>query len=77
MTKELVVDLSTMPGVRGLDNVEGITLGPKLSDGRQAVVLVTDDNFNPEQADPVPRDRRSESAADRLSVQGSAQQQTA
>ena len=50
MTKELVVDLSTMPGVRGLDNVEGITLGPKLSDGRQAVVLVTDDNFNPEQA---------------------------
>lgn len=49
MSKELVVDLSTMPGMRGLDNVEGITLGPKLSDGRQSVVLVTDDNFNPEQ----------------------------
>ena len=49
MTKELVVDLSTMPGVRSLDNVEGITLGPKLSDGRQSVVLVTDDNFSPEQ----------------------------
>jgi hypothetical protein len=49
MTKTLVADLSTMPEVRDLDNVEGITLGPKLSDGRQSVVLVTDDNFNPEQ----------------------------
>jgi hypothetical protein len=49
MTKELVVDLSTTPGVRSLDNVEGIPLGPKLSDGRQSVVLVTDDNFSPEQ----------------------------
>jgi hypothetical protein len=39
-----------MPEVRDLDNVEGITLGPKLSDGRQSVVLVTDDNFSPEQA---------------------------
>jgi hypothetical protein len=50
MTKTLVVGLSTMPEVRDLDNVEGITLGPKLSDGRQSVVLVTDDNFSPEQA---------------------------
>ena len=49
MAKELVVDLSTMPGVQALDNVEGITLGPRLPDGRQSVVLVTDDNFNPEQ----------------------------
>jgi hypothetical protein len=32
-----------------LDNMEGITLGPKLSDGRQSVVLVTDDNFNARQ----------------------------
>ena len=34
---------------RNLDNVEGITLGPKLSDGRQSVVLVSDDNFSPQQ----------------------------
>ena len=26
-----------------------ITLGPKLSDGRQSVVLVTDDNFSAQQ----------------------------
>ena len=38
-----------MPEVQHLDNVEGITLGPKLSDGRQVVVLVTDDNFSAEQ----------------------------
>jgi hypothetical protein len=49
MTKDLVADLSTMPQVHNLDNVEGITLGPKLSDGRQSVVLVTDDNFSPTQ----------------------------
>ena len=50
MTKTLVADLSTMPEVRDPDNVEGITFGPKLSDGRQSVVLVTDDNFNAQQA---------------------------
>ena len=49
MTKSLVADLSTMPQVQQLDNVEGITLGPKLSDGRQVVVLVTDDNFSADQ----------------------------
>jgi len=49
MTKSLVADLSTMPQVQNLDNVEGITLGPKLPDGRQVVVLVTDDNFSAEQ----------------------------
>lgn len=49
MTKDLVADLSTVPQLHDLDNVEGITLGPKLSDGRQSVVLVTDDNFNPDQ----------------------------
>lgn len=42
MTKSLAVDLSA---VHPLDNVEGITLGPRLPDGRQSVVLVSDDNF--------------------------------
>jgi hypothetical protein len=46
MTKTLVADLSTMPEVQPLDNVEGITLGPVLPDGRQSVVLVTDNNFS-------------------------------
>ncbi|OBG39579.1 esterase-like activity of phytase family protein [Mycobacterium sp. E3198] len=49
MTKTLAVDLSATPGLAPLDNVEGITLGPKLPDGRQSVVLVSDNNFSPSQ----------------------------
>lgn len=49
VTKTLVADLTTTAGLSPLDNVEGITLGPKLADGRQTVVLVTDDNFSPRQ----------------------------
>jgi len=44
MAKTLLIDLTNT--VDPLDNVEGITLGPKLPDGRQSVVLVSDDNFN-------------------------------
>lgn len=47
MTKTLVADLSTTPGLDPLDNIEGITLGPRLPDGRQTLVLVSDDNFSP------------------------------
>ncbi|MEE8277209.1 MAG: esterase-like activity of phytase family protein [Thermoanaerobaculia bacterium] len=42
--KELLLDLRQL-GVR-LDNLEGMTLGPELSDGRRTLVLVSDDNFN-------------------------------
>lgn len=49
MTKTLLADLSTTPGLEPLDNIEGITLGPRLPDGRQTVVLVSDDNFSPRQ----------------------------
>lgn len=47
MTKTLVADLSTTPGLEPLDNIEGLTLGPRLPDGRQSVILVSDDNFSP------------------------------
>lgn len=47
MTKTLLVDL--MAAVAPLDNIEGITLGPRLPDGRQSLVLVSDDNFSPRQ----------------------------
>lgn len=47
MRKTLLDDLSAT--VHSVDNVEGITLGPKLPDGRQSVVMVTDDNFSPDQ----------------------------
>jgi 3-phytase len=41
--KTLLLDLRTL-GIP-LDNVEGMTLGPKLPDGRQSLVLVSDNNF--------------------------------
>ncbi|CAJ1500917.1 esterase-like activity of phytase family protein [[Mycobacterium] burgundiense] len=44
MTKTLVADLSAAGGPTPLDNIEGITLGPA-----GAVVLVSDNNFNPAQ----------------------------
>jgi hypothetical protein len=47
MTKSLLVDLTTT--VETLDNIEGITFGPQLPDGRRSVVLVSDDNFSPGQ----------------------------
>ncbi|MEV2212426.1 esterase-like activity of phytase family protein [Streptomyces sp. NPDC050997] len=43
--KTLVTDLSDVPGLPRVDNVEGITLGPRLPDGRRTVDLVSDDNF--------------------------------
>ena len=49
MTKTLLADLTSTPGLAPLDNIEGITLGPKLPDGRQSVIAVSDDNFSPTQ----------------------------
>jgi hypothetical protein len=49
MTKTLVADLTTTPGLQPLDNIEGVTLGPNLPDGRQSIVLVSDDNFSKSQ----------------------------
>lgn len=42
--KELLFDLADL-GIP-LDNVEGISFGPKLADGRQSIVLVSDNNFS-------------------------------
>src|SRR4051812_18522548 len=41
--KTLLLDLDDL-GIP-LDNVEGLTFGPKLRDGRQSLVLVSDNNF--------------------------------
>ena len=43
MKKTLLLDLRTL-GIP-LDNVEGMTLGPKLPDGRRSLMLVSDNNF--------------------------------
>jgi len=42
--KQLLVDLGAL-GLP-LDNLEGMTLGPPLADGRRPLILVSDDNFN-------------------------------
>lgn len=47
LKKKLVLDLSEL-GIY-LDNLEGMTLGPRLPDGSQSLLLVSDDNFNEEQ----------------------------
>ena len=41
--KTLLLDLDEL-GIP-LDNVEGMTFGPRLPDGRRSVVLVSDNNF--------------------------------
>ncbi|AFY77251.1 MAG: esterase-like activity of phytase family protein [Hydrococcus sp. C42_A2020_068] len=47
LQKKLLLDLGEL-GI-DLDNLEGMTLGPKLPDGSQTLVLVSDDNFKNEQ----------------------------
>ncbi|WKG01500.1 esterase-like activity of phytase family protein [Mycolicibacterium sp. HK-90] len=49
LSKTLLADLGTIGGLAPLDNIEGITLGPKLADGRQSVIAVSDNNFSPTQ----------------------------
>lgn len=44
LTKQLLLNLDSL-GVY-VDNVEGMTLGPRLSNGHATLVLVTDNNFN-------------------------------
>ena len=45
--KKLVLDLGTL-GIK-LDNLEGITFGPRLSNGERTLVLVSDNNFSKKQ----------------------------
>ncbi|WP_293130403.1 esterase-like activity of phytase family protein [Okeania sp. SIO3I5] len=42
--KELVLDLSNLELIS--DNIEGMTFGPVLPDGRRSLILVSDNNFN-------------------------------
>lgn len=46
IAKQLVVDFKDAPWA--VDNLEGMTLGPRLPDGTQSLILVTDNNFQPE-----------------------------
>ncbi|WP_375495518.1 esterase-like activity of phytase family protein [uncultured Nostoc sp.] len=42
--KKMLLDLRTLDVL--LDNIEGLTLGPKLPDSQQSLILVSDNNFN-------------------------------
>ena len=43
MTKTEVLDLNTL-GLT-LDNLEGMTFGPRLADGRRSLLIASDNNF--------------------------------
>jgi len=47
VAKQRLLDLAALGAP--LDNVEGMALGPRLPDGRRLLLLVSDDNFNPQQ----------------------------
>lgn len=44
--KELLLDFADLGQDVPLDNVEGLALGPRLPDGRRALLAVSDDNFD-------------------------------
>ncbi|MBW4605588.1 MAG: phytase [Calothrix sp. FI2-JRJ7] len=44
--KRLLLNLDDLNLSTGLDNVEGLAFGEKLADGRQSIVLVSDNNFS-------------------------------
>jgi hypothetical protein len=49
MQKCLVIDLSTA-GIGDTDNIEAAAWGPRLPNGNATLLLVSDDNFHPAQA---------------------------
>jgi uncharacterized repeat protein (TIGR01451 family) len=47
--KRLLLNLDDLALPTGTDNIEGLAFGPKLADGSQSIVLVSDNNFSPTQ----------------------------
>ncbi len=47
--KKLLLNLDDLKLAKGLDNIEGLTFGPILPDGRRSIVLVSDNNFSDRQ----------------------------
>ena len=47
--KTLVADFTNFPALTRLDNTEGMSWGPVLSNGSRSLLFVSDDNFNPRQ----------------------------
>ena len=49
VAKRLVIDLAKTAEAGPIDNIEGMSWGPTLADGKRSLVLVSDNNFNPAQ----------------------------
>jgi hypothetical protein len=49
VAKRLVIDLAKTADIGPVDNIEGMSWGPTLADGKRSLVLVSDNNFNPAQ----------------------------
>jgi hypothetical protein len=51
VTKQRLADFGELGASLGIapDNLEGMAFGPQLADGRQLLLVVSDNNFNPEQ----------------------------
>ncbi|MES1222432.1 MAG: esterase-like activity of phytase family protein, partial [Bacteroidota bacterium] len=47
ITKKLLINMESLN--RHIDNIEGVTFGPLLSNGHQTMLFVVDDNFSPTQ----------------------------
>jgi hypothetical protein len=47
--KRLLLNLNDLKLSTGTDNIEGISFGPKLADGRQSIILTSDNNFSANQ----------------------------
>ncbi|HEX4956522.1 MAG TPA: esterase-like activity of phytase family protein [Thermoanaerobaculia bacterium] len=47
IAKRLLLDFATLP--LKLENFEGLALGPRLPDGRRALIVIADENFDREQ----------------------------
>lgn len=50
--KRLLLDLEKI-GLSRVDNIEGISWGPRLANGRRSLVMISDDNFNPQQVTQI------------------------
>ncbi len=66
--KQLLFDLGEL-GIQ-LDNLEGMSWGPRLADGRRSLLVVSDDNFNPEEITQVLAFGVSEEAVTIPEIQG-------
>ncbi|WP_426075030.1 esterase-like activity of phytase family protein [Janthinobacterium sp. DSP2-3-3] len=50
--KRLLLDLEKI-GLERIDNIEGISWGPRLENGHRSLVMISDDNFNAQQVTQI------------------------